>query len=280
MKSITFFILIYNFLYAQFLPTDVNNIKLWLDASDATTITASSGDVSQWNDKSGLGNNVSNAGAGKPTTGAATINSKNVIDFNLANSEYLARSDALGLSGNPSITIFIVLKTVAAGSGQRFLTIGNGAVAGQSIQYATDGSYRYGNGSCIFSNLSTNAELTRWVKTAGGVYASASEPQLWINTVQKTTASSSASVINIANTNLTIGAGHGGSPASFYSGYVAEIIIYNAILTNDEIASIEDYLNDKWGLGLTTTCPLCSTDDGQDKGFKEYNKFPKFKGLK
>jgi len=40
----------------SFVPTDIPNMQLWLDASDASTITEVGGNVSQWDDKSG--NNV------------------------------------------------------------------------------------------------------------------------------------------------------------------------------------------------------------------------------
>jgi len=39
------------------LPSDLN-LSLWLDASDASTITHSNGSVSQWADKSGNGNHA------------------------------------------------------------------------------------------------------------------------------------------------------------------------------------------------------------------------------
>ena len=39
------------------LPSDLN-LSLWLDASDASTVTHSNGSVSQWADKSGNGNHA------------------------------------------------------------------------------------------------------------------------------------------------------------------------------------------------------------------------------
>ena len=46
----------------SFLPTDISGLSLWLDADDATTITIATG-VSQWDDKSGVGNDVSQLSA-------------------------------------------------------------------------------------------------------------------------------------------------------------------------------------------------------------------------
>ena len=54
------------------------DLLLWLDADDNSTITHTSNAVSQWNDKSGNGYDANASGA-EPTTGSATINSKNVL---------------------------------------------------------------------------------------------------------------------------------------------------------------------------------------------------------
>lgn len=62
-------------------PMSLPNLAMWLDASDASSITASSGLVSQWSDKSGAGRHVTASGAARPTTGANTQNGLNVITF-------------------------------------------------------------------------------------------------------------------------------------------------------------------------------------------------------
>ena len=65
-----------------FLPTNLTNLALWLDASDTASITHVAGAVSQWNDKSGNNNHaLQSSAAAKPTTGTRTQNGLNVIDF-------------------------------------------------------------------------------------------------------------------------------------------------------------------------------------------------------
>ena len=55
---------------------------LWLDASDAASITSSGGAVSQWSDKSGNAHHATQSvAASKPTTGANTQNGLNVLTF-------------------------------------------------------------------------------------------------------------------------------------------------------------------------------------------------------
>ena len=56
----------------------------WFDASNAASITTvgTAGHVSQWNDLSGHGYNVTQAtDAARPITGTATVNARNVIRF-------------------------------------------------------------------------------------------------------------------------------------------------------------------------------------------------------
>jgi hypothetical protein len=63
-------------------PALLSGLQLWLDADDASTITESSGSVSQWDDKSGNGNDaVQGTGAREPSYGSTAINSKNVVNF-------------------------------------------------------------------------------------------------------------------------------------------------------------------------------------------------------
>lgn len=63
-------------------PAELPGLQLWLDASDATTITQSSGIISQWDDKSGNGNHATQSiGSSQPSYGTSTIYGKNVVDF-------------------------------------------------------------------------------------------------------------------------------------------------------------------------------------------------------
>ena len=67
-------------------PAYSNNVNIWYDADDASTITESGGAVSQWDDKSGNGNHIVQATSSyQPTTNSRTLNSLNVIDFDGVN---------------------------------------------------------------------------------------------------------------------------------------------------------------------------------------------------
>lgn len=89
--------------------------ELWLDASDISTITESSGSVSQWNDKSGKGRNLVQAtGASQPTTGSATQNGLNVLSF--SSSQFLRHSTAATWKFMSDGTQFLVIGVHAFGT--------------------------------------------------------------------------------------------------------------------------------------------------------------------
>lgn len=71
-------------------------LALWLDAADASTITLNGSTVSQWNDKSGNGRNVSQAtAANQPTFTASGLNGKPVLTFDGADWLFNANPGAL-----------------------------------------------------------------------------------------------------------------------------------------------------------------------------------------
>lgn len=66
---------------ASWSPLSLPGLIGWWDASDLSTITASSGAVSEWRDKSGNGIHWEVNGVHSPTTGARTQNGLNGLDF-------------------------------------------------------------------------------------------------------------------------------------------------------------------------------------------------------
>jgi len=92
---------------------------LWLDASDESTITESSGSVSQWDDKSGNDNHVSQStGSNQPTTNSNTINNLNVIKFDSSNFEFMNIDGNIFV--NTDYEIFAVVKKNNADRGYIF----------------------------------------------------------------------------------------------------------------------------------------------------------------
>ena len=77
-------------------PDQISNY-MWFDSSDASTITHSSGFVSQWDDKSGNARNATQVSASsQPTTGLRTLNRLNAITFDGSN-DYMVTGGSAAL---------------------------------------------------------------------------------------------------------------------------------------------------------------------------------------
>jgi hypothetical protein len=237
-------------------PTSpVAGYKLWLDASDTATITASGGAVSQWADKSAFGRNFTQGtGANQPTTGTRTINGKNVIDFDGTNDT---------LSCPSSTSFFNYLHNSTGGTtfyvGFIDATVSNIMWQNGGGSSATVGIYQdFSNGS-NFSGISNGNSGLASATSIGDITLStgvaASVTQKWdgnnataanrllfskngaafVGSNIKTQATSGAN----ANSNFTLGS---------WDGVMAEIIFYEGILSSGDIALNQSYLAAKWGL--------------------------------
>lgn len=81
-------------------------LALWLDAEDTDSITLNGGYVSQWDDKSGNGNHVSNATAAtQPPYLATGWNGKPTVSFTIAGQEFLFKDGVSNFAANGDFTI-------------------------------------------------------------------------------------------------------------------------------------------------------------------------------
>ena len=217
---------------------EINTI-LWLDASDASTVTADgSGNVSQWNDKSssGSGGNVSQATATKhPTTGSNTINGLNTIAFDGSN-DALTGTGSGTSSGN--WTLYIVASQDTGGSGY-LLDFASGRLL---FTIDTGGGYRIYDGSWsgVDSSLVTYDVPQLVVFEAisnGNIFrdgSSLSKPA-WTYTARS------------LNSTFSVGSHNAGS-ASPFKGKIGEMMLVSGASSTAERQKLEGYLAHKWGL--------------------------------
>jgi hypothetical protein len=226
-----------------FNPRSIAGLALWLDAADASTITVSTG-VSQWADKSTSGSLwTQGTGNNQPATGTQTMNGRNVLVFDGSN-DSLSATAPIALADLPK-TVFVVQRiaaTVNFGTSQ----VANVAAGGFRIrQNSTTGRVQ-------INNTSTN-ELTTFSTTSLNVNEIVS-CTLTSPTSGSTAYRSGAIQANTgANDSLaTFGANawalgfNGGG--SFFNGWLAEVLIYNAALSASQLSAVHRYLGSKWGI--------------------------------
>lgn len=235
---------------------------LWLDASDAATITSSGGLVSSWADKSGNGRNLVQAvSTAQPTTGTRTLNGRNVLDFD-GTSDFMSGGNILEV-GTGGVTMFGVAKLDTA-TGLRGMW-GDSRANDQGGRFsmlfsATDG-YFYALWADTASGAQPAATNDPGAANRTNTYAwgtrviRQTSNTLWRNgsIVATNTSLSSTTNYSTANNHFLVGAyqnstGNGVLANSYLDGYIGEVIVYLSSLSDADMGRVFNYLNAKWAV--------------------------------
>lgn len=238
-----------------FSPLDIAGLVAWWDASDARTITdAGSGAVSQWNDKSGNGRNLTQSTSGKrPTTGTRTKNSLNVLDFDGSDDQLVYNTPFFYALG--SMTAF-VLFLVDADPTQTLSTLisehANGANGNEfTCRYKASNlnvalneslSLRYERDGAAGDPTDGSYHIVTWTDT-GTTVTDQVDDQSADTTTYTRTGGFSPATFSVGGADLLAG----NSPRA-HNGTIAEILIYDDVLSATNIATVKRYLRGRWGL--------------------------------
>jgi hypothetical protein len=253
---------VYGDLEPGFSPLELSP-ELWLDASDTSTITESSGSVSEWRDRSGNARHFAQGtGINQPTTGSATLNALNVITFD-GSDDYLVRTTATAIGRNVTgITTYTLARWSSLASQQPAWA----ASTSDNVSFLT----RLVTQASISAN--SKANVGGRTLDADGFASQASSTSL--NTSDHFIVTG---VYDIANTDISIylGSTLEGTNTSYQTatttsdtdsvrfvvgaatnfslplnGSIAEIIIYHGVHNATQRQYVWDYLAAKWGLTL------------------------------
>lgn len=236
-------------------PDSVSGLDLWLDADDVSTIADTAGAVDQWDDKSGNGNDVTQTGTNRPTTGISTINGKNAIDLDGINDYLIGGAGLVSIPLASHTIIFAVHFDTTdelqclfgwnenVGNSNRqlfcFSSVANNFISAGQI----------GDLTLISEDLS-NLDLIITISVDHG-----NTIVTRLNGVQK----SSLSISAVTDTDtFLIGAEFdpAPTPGNFWNGKIGEIAIYNRLLTAAEIQQTESYFSSKWDIALQEFTPV------------------------
>ena len=218
--------------HAEFDPTTLSSLKLWLDANDSSSITQSSGAVSQWADKSGNGNHATQSTSTKQPSLVA-----NKVVFDGTDDHIISE----GLNVTQPYSFFIVGKTNNNSSGRDYLFDGVGSTSSHRSLIALDNGGKIQMWAGSWANTNVNTPTSDFVLSAV------------FNTSNSTFALNGTSVtgLNVGSYNLTngitIGANHL-TNTDFFDGNIAEFIILAETSSAETQIKIEGYLAHKWGL--------------------------------
>jgi hypothetical protein len=224
----------------SFRPTNITGCQLWLDAADATTIIRTGSSVTQWNDKSGNGRNLT--GFNGPTYSSQRVN--------LVPNAYLQ----VGSFPSGTYTLFIVAN-ITSGNGPLYGSTTSTGYTGFFPNYAgnyylVESDSRW-NGSTTAGDVTTSSASITFNNGTQYIYSiiynfSSSTALVWAN-------GSISSVINgIISGTITIDSLILGRRSGDYmTGYFNEVIHLNSALSSSQRQGVEGYLAWKWGLQST-----------------------------
>jgi hypothetical protein len=237
--------------FPTLVPTQIAGCQAWYDAADASSFTFSAGStVSQWNDKSGNSRHVTQGTDAVRPERTGTQNGLSTVQF--------ASGDKMttGALGVPicaaAFTIFAVFKkTGAANTFECFPVTLTDATFNARPFDRYNARKIIGNGTATQVDLADNVPADMRVRTTMAVHtvsaADVGDSSTEYLDEQTTVWSSSAftTAWSTASQRITV-AGRGESTTKF-TGDVAEIIIYDTVLSTTDRYRVGGYLRGKWG---------------------------------
>jgi hypothetical protein len=261
-----------------FVPSAVAGLQLWLDASDASSLydatsggslVAADGAVARWQDKSGNARHATQATSeSQPQRKVAVAGARDILRFDGVD-DFLDSTDFLDLTSGQQMTLFAVVKRAATGVTHAIVSKYGKSNASDSL--TADGwafrllssnradffaSTDEGSGSSARLSDSTVSASGFTVLTVKAAAGSLSQATIYRNSATVASSATSSGAETLENTShaVTVGALRYTFNAQtfrylqFFNGDIAEVLIYNAALSDSDRAAVESYLIAKWGV--------------------------------
>jgi len=224
------------------IPSDISDLKLWLDASDASTlytdacvsdlVQSDSDQVACWRDKSSMANNAEQADPTfKPIYSTNQLNSLSTLAFS---SKKMFVDD---LVLNDDFSIFAVysasLDDMVYGGWPHTLSYYWDAGAPQYIAFRNDGEVGPTISNTLWGETNEQYGLNSTVVTGGQVYEYINGHLLGSDAFSG---------------NFTISSIGMAYDTYYMSGYIAELVVYDNNLSDSERVELETYFGNKYGI--------------------------------
>jgi hypothetical protein len=255
----------------QLWTPDVLSPYAWWDAADHGSISAPAG-VSEWRDKSGNGKTLSQSTqANRPTLTLNALNGLPVVTFDGTNDVLNAAtaSDWTFLHNSTGSTVIAVVKVgTTSNPNAAYLFLGNNGTSSGSIGYAlyfddtaadsandrlasniTNGTPAFPSVSNINDNVFTfnTPHVVSAVSDPSNATA-ANRQFAYIDSGSALNSNTFTQAVSTSAPTYTLQLGSAGNTILLFKGYVAEVCIFNRILSNADRLRVEGYMVWKWGL--------------------------------
>ena len=234
-------------------PTALSGLKLWLDGNDVdgNGISAGAGETytTTWVDKSGLSNNFTAPGAA-PTRTLGGLGGKDIVTFN-GSTQFFSGPSAILAANDDDYTYFAVFRSNTA-SGVHSVYEQNGPVGtggARSALLQVNGAYGF-NGESNDRHDLVPISAGSFHVTAMTVDNSQNPNNIKItdNGVSFAGTTGNPAALSVGTTSTNVG--RKANNAEFMSGDIAELIVYDRVLSSTEQSDVNAYLASKWSVAV------------------------------
>lgn len=229
------------------LPSNLPSLKLWLDASDSSSITLAGSDLTTWNDKSGTGNHLTEA-TNRPSIATAQQNGLDGVYFD-GTGEMMSKSSPIGLGNFGTFSAYIVCSN--EDENNICFSVGvydiDGGDACWAFTKQTQERHQLWvvTGSTAFSRTAPTDKGAEGAAYWGsGVFEENVGRAAW---VEESTSSATANFPLESTADLTIGDANatGYEP---WKGHIYEVLFYGVAHDTATRESVQNYLKAKWNV--------------------------------
>ena len=243
---------------APFTPLSIDGLTVWLDPSDSDNYLLDGfGNYETLTDKTGNGNDFTQGTSGNRAT-PGTENGLSYMNFDGTNDRY-ASTQSIDLSNTAALTIFFAGQHNDSTSGIIYEHSSNFNSTIDGLVMNIDGSSRFA--ATVEGNVGYNQKLMDAPDTApldtNELYVSVYDKSESLNeivniykngVIQSTSHSLTANnTNNFGDKNAFIGS-RGNGTVGIADIKLYEFLIFDRVLTSDEITQVNNYLNRKWKL--------------------------------
>lgn len=223
----------------------------WFNADSASVLVNGSGKVSRLKDKSGNGNDFTQAVEVNKPALAGDLNGFNVLSLTRANSEYMTFGGVYpnGVAAKSTKLILVNVKDDIDSSVANILSH-NSPVAGRHALYmnSSGGFAIEGPDSSGVTGKTIGNQSDEWRL----IIAEYDSDNGFIKLTSGGESVESIGAFTVTNTGLALGSGSVGSASSTATMDVAEIMLFNDTITDkpETLATIRDYIENKYGISV------------------------------
>lgn len=239
---------------SEAIPTETFvQLESWYDGSDGTVFVPSNpadgATFTQWTDKSNFAHNANPIG-GATTRASYQTNEQNTLSVvRFDGNDGLSINPYASLASASALTVFMVMKMTSTTGNPAVFSTNSGATG---VSYdSSAGKFLIKAASGVGTSTVVNDSASFHIHSFAFNGSESTNSTRLKYRYDKTDitlnfgATTVGSALSASNTTLYIGNNNG---SNFYTGDIAEFLIFTHVLTSTEIVNVENYLSTKWDL--------------------------------